>query len=204
MEPRRSLALTIKSHVHIWFLCIALVGSPVEPPRRGISLLVGCNLRPSSRRRPLTWHLPTSQPSCLSRAAIRRYPRQRFSLVSAWMRVIASCSRLDRRPARYQSPDLNSSRIRHPARPEHTPSLTVACTISFLCARLTTFAESVYYRTLLASMASASIFFSSVFSLSSSFDLLATLRSMRPNSLFQRWNVTSEMFRSRQLCRMLC
>ena len=50
---------------------------------------------------------------------------------------------------------------------------------------------------------SASIFFSSLFSRSSSFSRFASLRSIMPNSRFQRWNVTSEMFRSWQTSMML-
>src|SRR5271165_4809651 len=139
MEPPRNVASAIKSHVHTWFLCVALVGSPVERPRRRIFLLVGGTLRPSCRRRRRTWRMPTLQPSSLSRAAILRYPYRGFSSARAWIRFTSSCSRLDRLPAWYQYPDLDMRSIRHPARPEHTPSLTASSTTCFLCPGLTIF-----------------------------------------------------------------
>src|ERR1019366_4499322 len=46
-------------------------------------------------------------------------------------------------PARYQYPDLDSLSIRHPARPEHIPSLTADSTTCFLCPELTIFFERV-------------------------------------------------------------
>lgn len=49
-----------------------------------------------------------------------------------------------------------------------------------------------------SSSESASIFFSSVFSRSSSLSRLASLTSIMPNCLFQRWKVCSEMFFSLQ------
>ena len=71
--PPRIVASAMKSQVQTWFLCVAFVGSPVEWPRRRIFRLVGGTRRPSSRRSRRTWRLPTCQPSCCSRAAIRRY-----------------------------------------------------------------------------------------------------------------------------------
>src|ERR1019366_4266654 len=131
--PPRTVASAIKSQVHTWFLCVALVGSPVERPRRRIFLLVGGTLRPSRRRRRRTWRLPAVQPSCLSKAAIQRFPYRGFSSARAWIRFTSSCSRLDRFPAWYQYPDLDTRSIRHPARPEHTPSFTASSTTCFLC-----------------------------------------------------------------------
>ncbi len=45
--------------------------------------------------------------------------------------------------------------------------------------------------------------FSSPFSRSSSFSRFASLMSIMPNSRFQRWTVTSEMFRSLQTSMMI-
>ena len=52
--PPRIVASAIKSHVHTWFLCVALVGRPVERPRRTSFRLVGGTRSPSSRRRRRT------------------------------------------------------------------------------------------------------------------------------------------------------
>ena len=198
MEPPRIVASAIKSHVQTWFLCVALVGSPVERPRRGPSSFVGvAPLRPSSRRKRRTWRLPTFQPlPALSRAAIRRYPYRGFS----------SSERVD---ALHQAPEAGSIAVppytssptstargsRHPARRMHTPSLTAACTTSFLCAGPTIFFEGVLQDLLGQASASASIFLCSCSRSSSSLSLLASsFKSMWHNCLFQRWNVTSEMF----------
>jgi len=60
-----------------------------------------------------------------------------------------------------------------------------------------------YSRTFFASIESASIFFSSVFSRSNSFSRFASLRFRCPNCFRRRWYVTSEMFFSRQMSTML-
>ena len=137
--PPRIVASAIKSHVRTWFLYVALVGRPVERPRRTSFRLVGGTRSPSSRRRRRTWRLPTRQPSCRKSAAIRRYPYRGCAAVRAWIRCTSSCTRLERWPAWYAYPERDSFRIRQPARPEHTPACTAAATTCFLCGGLTIF-----------------------------------------------------------------
>jgi len=48
--PPRTVASAMKSHVHTWFRCVAVVGNPVETPRRISFRFVGGTRSPSSRR----------------------------------------------------------------------------------------------------------------------------------------------------------
>ena len=72
--PPRTVASAMKSHVQTWFRCVAVVGNPVETPRRITFRFVGGTRSPSSRRRRWMCRLPTRQPSRRSKAAILRYP----------------------------------------------------------------------------------------------------------------------------------
>ena len=93
-------------------------------------------------------------------------------------------------------------RYRHAARSEHTPSSTTRVASCFLCPGLTIFLRSQSPRRFF-NHESASIFFSSVFSFSSSFSRRASGISIRPSLRFQRWNVCSEMFFSPHSSTML-
>ncbi len=141
---------------------------------------------------------PNFHPSRLSSAAIRRQPDRGCYSESSLSRLSICCWRGDGTRPRYPCVPWASPRNRHAARPEHIPASTTSLATALRCPGLTIFSHAASSTRFLSS-ASASIFFSSAFSLSSSLSRLASWISVIPNCRFHRWKLTSEMLCARHI-----